>query len=187
MTGGRITPRLSTRRLELIAATETTAAMEMRDLGRFAALLEVREPDRWPPPLNDESSQRWYIELLRRDPEAVGWGLWYVVALGRERQLIGNVGFKGRPAGGTCEIGYSLLPAFHGRGYATEAARQLITWAFRDEAVTEVRAETLPTLAPSIRVMEKCGMRFIGDGIPEEGQPTVRYAITKEEFMSRRR
>jgi ribosomal-protein-alanine N-acetyltransferase len=159
--------------------------MEVLDLARFAALLDVREPSRWPPPLNDESSQRWYIDLLRRDPEATGWGLWYLVALEPERQLIGSAGFKGRPASGSCEIGYSLLPAFHRRGYATEAAQQLINWAFQDPVVVRVTAETLPTLAASIRVMVKCGLRYVGQGNPEDGQPTARYAITREEFQSR--
>ena len=44
------------------------------------------------------------------------------------------------------------------------------------------RFKTLPDLIDSIRVMEKCGMRFIGDGNPEEGQRTVRYAVDRAEF-----
>jgi hypothetical protein len=31
-------------------------------------------------------------------------------------------------------------------------------------------------------VMEKCGMWFIGDGNPEEGRRTVRYAVDRAEF-----
>src|SRR5438876_136083 len=38
--------------------------------------------------------------------------------------------------------------------------------------------------AGSIRVMEKCGMRFVGEGTPEGDVRTVRYAISRAEFRS---
>ncbi|WP_108395651.1 GNAT family N-acetyltransferase [Devosia submarina] len=46
--------------------------------------------------------------------------------------FIGRAGFglfgdKGEP-----EIGYALLPAYHGQGYATEAASGLRDWIFRE-------------------------------------------------------
>lgn len=154
----------------------------MRRVDDLAVLLRVPPPATWPPPLNDEASQRWFLDMLRRDPQAVGWGLWYVVATDPDRLLIGNIGFKGRPSDGRCEIGYSLLPQFQSRGYATEAARALIAWAFGHADVEQVAAETLPELVASIRVMEKCGMRFVGEGNPEEGQRTVRYVVTRAEW-----
>ena len=47
------------------------------------------------------------------------------------RELVGNGGFKGPPsASGVVEIGYSILPAFQRRGFATEAARCLMAAAF---------------------------------------------------------
>jgi len=88
--------------------------------------------------------------------------------------LVGVAGFKGRPVDGSREIGYSLLPSFQGSGDATEASRELIRWAFSHRDVERVTSETLPDLLDSLRLMEKCGMRFIGDGNPEEGQRTVR-------------
>ena len=33
----------------------------------------------------------------------------------------------------------------------------------------------------SIRVMEHCNMRFVGAGQPEEGQATIRYAISRDQ------
>lgn len=174
--------RLRTARLELIASTVESAAWELSDLGRFAAWLAVPVPENWPPPLNDEASQRWYLDLLRNDPGAVGWGGWLIVRSGPPRVLIGNGGFKGRPSNGSCEIGYSLLPTVQGQGYATETAQAWIAWAFGHSDVERVTAETLPDLVASIRVMEKCGMHFAGEGNPEEGQQTVRYAIERAEF-----
>lgn len=173
---------LRTRRLELVASTVHSAAIEMRGVDDLAALLDVPCPEAWPPPLNDEDSQQWNLEMLRNDHEAVGWGMWHIIAVDPDRTLVGNIGFKGRPSNGSCEIGYSLLPQFQSRGYATEAAHALIAWAFTHSDVERVTAETLPELAASIRVMEKCGMRFIGEGSPEERQRTVRYALARADW-----
>ena len=180
--------RIRTARLELIAATLELTDLELRGVGNLIGELNCDPPEDWPPPLNDENSQRWFLGMLEREPAAAGWGLWYIVRdePGAPRVLIGNGGFKGRPAEGSCEIGYSLLPAHQRRGYATETARALVNWAFEHPEVHRVLAETLPELTSSIRVMEKCGMRFVGDGVAEEGQRTVRYQIARAESVSNR-
>lgn len=174
---------LRTQRLELIAATAESTTLEMQDVAAFASAVDVMPLASWPPPLHDAGSQEWYLSLLRQD-DAVGWGLWYVVVPQNERQLAGTVGFKGKPRDGSCEIGYSVLPRFEGFGYATEAARRLIEWAFEHPEVEQVTAETLPDLAQSIRVMEKCGMRFVCEGTPEGDIRTIRYAVSRAEFRS---
>jgi RimJ/RimL family protein N-acetyltransferase len=73
------------------------------------------------------------------------------------------------------EFGYSVLPEFQRRGFASEAAAALIDCAFQNGA-RSVIAETYPHLPASIRVMEKCGMRLLGKG-SEAG--VVRYSIDK--------
>ena len=75
-----------------------------------------------------------------------------------------------------------MLPLFQGNGYATEASRESLRWAFSYGEVARVTSETLPNLLDSIRVMAKCGMHFVGEGNREEGQRTVRYAIDRAEF-----
>jgi ribosomal-protein-alanine N-acetyltransferase len=172
---------LRTPRLELIAATAESTTLEMRDMATFASALDVVPPASWPPPLHDAGSQAWYLDLLQQDG-AVGWGLWYLVVPQDERQLVGTVGFKGKPRAGSCEIGYSVLPGCEGFGYATEAARRLIEWAFDHAAIEQVTAETLPDLVGSMRVMKKCGMRFVGEGRPEGDIRTVSYAVSRAEF-----
>lgn len=174
---------LRTPRLELIAATAESTTLEMQNVAALASALDVVPPVSWPPPLHDTDSQTWYLDLLQQD-DAVGWGLWYVVVPQDERQLAGTVGFKGKPRDGSCEIGYSLLLGFQGFGYATEAARRLIDWAFGHPDVEQLIAETLPDLARSIHVMEKCGMRFVGEGAPEGDVRTVKYAVSRAEFQS---
>jgi RimJ/RimL family protein N-acetyltransferase len=99
------------------------------------------------------------------------------------RELIGLCGFKTQPENGVVEVGYSLVPAFQRQGYCTEAIRALIARAFTHASVQRVAAETLPHMRASLRVMEKCGMRYVGTGAEEEGMPTVRYEVNRAEFL----
>jgi RimJ/RimL family protein N-acetyltransferase len=98
--------------------------------------------------------------------------------------MIGNAGFKGSPKDGLVEIGYSMLEMHHRQGYATEAVRGFLSWAFQNPEVQRVVADTLPGLTPSIRVMKKSGFAFVGDGPDEDGMRTIRYELTRERFQA---
>src|SRR5437899_87551 len=64
---------------------------------------------------------------------------------------------------GGVEIAYSIVPAFQGRGYATEAAQALVAYAFGSGRVRLVRAQTAPRANASTRVLTKCGFNLVGD------------------------
>lgn len=89
---------------------------------------------------------------------------------------IGEFGFKGAPRDNAVEIGYSVLREFEGQGYATEAVQAATAWAFEQENVVFVEAETAPGNAASQRVLEKCG--FVPDGTGEEGPRFVLESTT---------
>ena len=172
---------IETTRLRLVPGTAelTTAAVSHR--GRFSDLLDAQIPLTWPPELMTPGIQSFVAEMLVRRPELSGWWLWYIVLKGHpdpmRDTLIGSTMFKGPPrAGGVLEVGYAILEAFQGKGYATEATSALVRRALQVPGVSEVAAETFPTLPASIRVMEKCGMRFIGAGL-EQG--TIRYSVVR--------
>ena len=172
--------RIPTPRLELVAATLQLAQSEIENLASLAEMLEVPCPAGWPPPLNDERSQRHFlISLQQAQPGDAGWGLWYCLRRA-PRELLGNAGFKGAPKNGMVEIGYSMLEIHQRNGYCTEAVKALINWAFHHPTVETVVAHTLPGLTPSIRVMEKCGMVFVGNGPMEDGMQTIRYELTRD-------
>ena len=163
--------RIETNRLDLIAATEGMVRAELEDRARLASLLGAEVPADWPPPLNDADSMRWVLNVMRATPAIEGWITWYFLLRrdGAAPLAIGNGGFKGVPAAdGTVEIGYSVREENQRQGYASEAVDALVEWAFSHAFVTRVIAHTLPVLAPSIRVLEKNGFAFLGDG-EEEG------------------
>ncbi len=85
--------------------------------------------------------------------------------------IIGFGGYKGPPdADGMVEIAYGVVPAYEGRGYATEAAQALVTYAFGSGRVRAVRAHMLPEANASTNVLRKCGFACLGEVIdPEDG------------------
>jgi RimJ/RimL family protein N-acetyltransferase len=82
----------------------------------------------------------------------------YVIVLRESGETLGTVGFFGPPDGtGAVMIGYGLAEPARGFGYATEAVRGLIGYAFSHPEVTRIVAETHPENVPSHRVLEKAG------------------------------
>lgn len=172
--------RLTTARLELVAADALIARAACADHPAFARLLGAEVPVEWPPEFMDDAQEH-LARDLEADPTLSGWTLWYIVLLST-RTLIGCVGFKGRPtAEGRIDAGYSVLGAYQRRGYATEALNALIDLAFADPRVVRIVSETYPTLLASIGVMEKCGFRFVGAATGFGGEEgVVQYELTRE-------
>ncbi|HEU0131957.1 MAG TPA: GNAT family N-acetyltransferase [Mycobacteriales bacterium] len=78
------------------------------------------------------------------------------------------------------DLGWRLHPDVWGRGYATEAARGGIRYAFEGLGLPEVAAVTLPDNARSRAVMERLGMTFAGD-VVHAGWPHVLYLLRRED------
>ncbi len=57
------------------------------------------------------------------------------------------------------ELGWSLHPDYAGRGYATEAVRELLRICFADLRLRRVTANCFAANEPSWRLMERLGMR----------------------------
>ena len=85
--------------------------------------------------------------------------------------VIGKCGFTGPPgADGTVEIAYGVAPEHEGKGYATEAAAALVSYALGHEQVRTVRVHTLPEPNASTRVLTKCKFRRVAEIVdPNDG------------------
>jgi RimJ/RimL family protein N-acetyltransferase len=108
---------------------------------------------------------------LAKDPGGARWGTRLFV-LEEPPTLVGWGGFKGPPADGAVELGYSVAPEFRRRGIASTAVAQMLDEAFADEGVEAVLAHTLPEAGPSVRVLEKAGFALDGEvpGGPDGSQ-----------------
>ena len=101
-------------------------------------------------------------EYLKANPDALGWWTYLFIHV-EDRVLIGQGGYKGKAdESGMVEIGYAIVPAYRGRGLATEAARGLIDHAFAHSYIERVDAHTLAERNASTRVLQKVGMEHVG-------------------------
>ncbi|WP_249872779.1 GNAT family N-acetyltransferase [Oceanobacillus saliphilus] len=102
-----------------------------------------------------------YLEESKEDPSLIGWGVWLVINK-EDNTIIGDIGFKGKPnLENTVEVGYGIVPSAQNKGYATEAVREIIKWAFSFENVEKIVAECQNDNLSSIRVLEKLQMKRI--------------------------
>ena len=119
-----------------------------------------------------------YGEMLagcRREPENRIWYAPWKMTLKNSREYMGDVGFKGPAKNRTVEIGYGILPSYEGNGYMTEAVQAMIRWAFAQQNVDFVEAETDPDNRASQRILEKCG--FVPTG--KTGEEGPRFVVER--------
>ena len=85
------------------------------------------------------------------------------ITLADTGELLGNCGIR-RPEPGAeqAELGYELAPKHWGRGYASEAARAMLGFAFHELGLHRVWGECIAENAASRRVLENLGMSLEG-------------------------
>jgi ribosomal-protein-alanine N-acetyltransferase len=106
-----------------------------------------------------------------------GFGLWVVEFRGGG-EVIGVTGLGHLADGPEVEVGYRFLRKHWDNGYATEAARASIEFGLDELGLKEIVAVTLSTNLASRRVMEKCGMAFVGI-VDVYGHEHVKYATNR--------
>jgi len=160
-----------TRRLTLVPASVALARAELHDRGAFAEMLGAVVPEAWPPRTTADVLPL-FLSWLEAAPDRVGWFSWYALlrdATDAGSILIGGGGFLGPPQDGTVQMGYSVLPEFQRRGYATEMVRGLASWASVHPSVAVVAAETEWDNPASVRVLERSGFQAAGPASHPEG------------------
>ncbi len=164
---------LCTARLELIAMDYALARAQIEDRMKFFEMLGVRASAAWPPPLLDMEAMAYTRDRLARFPEEIGWQAWAwidPIELGGAKELVGFGGFTGQPdEDGAVELGYSVLPAREGQGYASEAVNALIAWARHDRRVRTIVAHTMEDGLASQKLLQRQGFSLA----PERPYPEV--------------
>lgn len=125
-----------------------------------------------------------------------GWGFW-AVELKSTGEFIGITGLhavsaeSGIPHAPLLEIGWRLCAGHWGKGYATEAAKRSLRFAFEQLGVSNVYAFTARVNQPSQRVMIKAGMENTGEVFDNpklapghELERHCLYRITKGRYQS---
>jgi RimJ/RimL family protein N-acetyltransferase len=151
---GMPAPTLHTKRLCLRYWRE-------EDLSLFAAM--NRDPkvmEFFPSLLTREQSDA-LVEKIKKELEEKPYGLWAVEVVGIA-PFIGFVGLHDVPFEAhftpATEIGWRLAHAHWGRGYAYEAAKEVLAYAFEQLELKGLVSFTAQTNFRSIGLMKKLGM-----------------------------
>jgi [ribosomal protein S5]-alanine N-acetyltransferase len=155
------TPTLHTARLRLRPFTDADAD-PIFALHSNAYVLRYWDAPPWTDPARAED---FIATCQRMADEATG------VRLAMERASDGVfIGWCGlarwNPDFRSASLGYCLVEAAWGHGYAAEAARALVQWAFETMDLNRVQAETDTRNLASARVLEKVG--FVHEGTLRE-------------------
>ena len=109
--------------------------------------------------------------------EKDGYGF-FAIALPETDELVGVLVLKPFDDKPYVDLGWRLRPDHQGRGYATEAARGAIGYAFGTLGLGELAAVTLPDNVRSRAVMERLGMTYSGE-VEHAGLPHVLYLLRR--------
>jgi [ribosomal protein S5]-alanine N-acetyltransferase len=97
--------------------------------------------------------------------------------------FIGWCGLKYRPERDEIDLGYRLIQKAWGRGYATEAAKHTLDQGFKALDLKLITGRAHIENMASIKVLEKIGMDFIGEGIVDDC-PVRTYTKSNPEFIN---
>jgi [ribosomal protein S5]-alanine N-acetyltransferase len=107
--------------------------------------------------------------------EAEGFGMLAVIER-REKRFIGRCGLMRLEGGDEIELDFIFSKHAWGKGYATEAAKEVLRYAFNVLKLNRVVGVTHPNNLPSQRVLEKLGMQHTGRK-QSHGMESLKYVI----------
>ncbi len=179
-------PEIVTERLLL-----TPLALEDADaLFAYRSLPEVTRFQTWEPTAPGDAAE--FVRALA-GVEFDTPDTWFQLGI-RDREsgrLIGDLGVRFLEDGRQVEIGFTLDPAFQGRGLATEAVTALLDHLFGSLGKHRVIASVDPRNEASIRLLERVGMRreaHFRESLPFKGEwaDDVVFAMLASEWQAGR-
>jgi ribosomal-protein-alanine N-acetyltransferase len=174
-------PLLQTNRLTL----RPLESRDAHDLARFVSDPEIaRNTLRIPYPYPLDLAVEWIAKHQKEltENDEVVWA----ITMRDTHEFMGAIGIVPKPFD-VAEIGYWLARAHWGRGYASEAAAEVIQYGFEQRTFNRIEAGVFSYNPASARVLEKCGLTFEGvlRQTARKGDQyidTRMYSILKSEF-----
>jgi len=174
-----ITDRLRLRPVEADDVADLEALIRDLQVSTFGQAL--------PHPEQEGEVARWVAEQQAGWEAGSRYG--FVVHTVEPPTFVGVVALKVKPTAATAELGYAIVPAAQGMGYATEAAREVLRFAFADLALKRVTACCLAGNASSRRVLGKLGFRLEAELQPDDPGESgslalLFYGLNRDEYPS---
>lgn len=140
-------------------------SFEPEDAEAWVALFDDPDVTRYLPAGPKPTADTFLTALERRRSleRDRGFSVW-AVERKSSHAFIGQCGlYPAEGKGPEIEIAYHYQKACWGKGYATEAATAVLDYAFLHTDLDHVIGFVMPPNIGSYRVLEKAGMRFVGD------------------------
>lgn len=107
----------------------------------------------------EEDAKKYVREIMLPQFEKMGFGN-YVIINKETGDKMGGVGIFARENLDVMDIGFSLIPKYHGFGYAFEAATYLIKYVHENFGMKKVAAITMETNTASRNLIDKLGLTY---------------------------
>ena len=165
---------------------------DLQQLHAFHSLPEVARYLYWDARNIDQTRQALQDKITRSALYDEGQALCLAAELAETGALVGDLTlFWHSRQHRHGEIGYVFNPAYHGRGLATEAARELLRLAFEELGLRRVTGRCDARNTASARVLERLGMRreahFVeNEFVKGEWTDEYVYAILHREWLAQR-
>lgn len=139
-----------------------------------------------PHPFPEGAAQTWIAE------QQAGWKdgtrRSFAIRVAETGAFIGVAALVVNRKGSKAELGYATLPSAWGKGYATEACRAVVRFAFEELRLTRLTANHLTENTASARVLEKLGFREEARLQPESADGDSSFGIVfwglmREEYV----
>ena len=163
-----ITPTLETARLKLRPYRET----DIPDLLHLIGTREVAATTlRIPHPYTEQDAKQFIAmcqeqstqgESGREESSQDECRFWLAITLRVDGSLLGGVGLRLDSKHRHAELGYWLGVPYWGKGFATEAAREMLRYGFEDLQLHRIFASHFKHNPASGRILAKLGMRYEG-------------------------
>ena len=172
--------RIETKRLFL-------REMTPEDFNALYAVLADSDIMRHYPYTFDDARVRNWISKNRERYRVFGFGLW-AVCLKSTGEMIGDCGLTMQNINGTIlpEIGYHIAKAHQRQGFAKESAQAVRDWTFTHTTFGAVYSYMKKANIPSSATARANGMTLLNKFIDDEGEQTVVYGISREEWQNQK-
>lgn len=114
-------------------------------------------------PNSVEDTHKFVAEMVEQSNSNPRFKFDFAVCLKENDLLIGGCGIRRETElSNVANLGWAINPEFQSKGFATEAARALIDFGFKDLKLAVIYATCDTRNTPSFKVMEKLGMKKVG-------------------------
>ncbi|WP_238881500.1 GNAT family N-acetyltransferase [Clostridium sp. YIM B02551] len=138
----------------------------------------------------DKSKENLY-EAIKESKMEKRTKFFFGIIIKATNEYIGEIGYTviiDSAEGKVVNLGYFILPKFWGKGFVTEAAREVINYAFSQEDIIKIETGCVTENVGSEKVMKKLGMIKEGESkqhvlLNSQLLDRVEYRLLKKEWF----